>query len=33
MAAGPSEVSVEMIAEGGEIRIDVMVELWKRNAG
>ena len=26
-AAGPSEVSVEMIAASGEIRIDVMVEL------
>ena len=26
-AAGPSEVSVEMIAESGEIGIDVMVEL------
>ena len=37
-AAGPSEVSVEMIAVSGEIGIDVMVELcqtvlgWKRNA-
>ena len=27
MAAGPSEVSVEMIAASGEIGIDVMVEL------
>ena len=38
MAAGPSEVSAEMIAASGEIRIGVMVELcqgfvgWKRNA-
>ena len=37
-AAGPLEVSVEMIAASGEIRIGVMVELcqgvfgWKRNA-
>ena len=32
-AAGPSEVSAEIIAASGEIGIDVMVELWWRCDG